>query len=129
MAVLGFSQPEDSGRRATRPLPGSTGRLLLHIPETCLNRSISVYICAYAGVCVHLQFISRISAYLARICLYMDWKAPPTFGVAGYWQILTDTYDIHRYEQICVGKNLLKSVKSVKVILTDMYVQNLVNIW
>ena len=41
--------------------------------------------------------------------------------VAGYWQILTDTYDIHRYEQICVGKNLLKSVKSVKVIFTDTY--------
>ena len=87
---------------------------------------MSVYICAYAGVCVHLQFISRISAYLASICLYMDWKAPPTFRVAGCCQILTDTYDIHRYEQICVGKNLLKSVKSVKVIFTDThrYVRN-----
>ena len=82
---------------------------------------ISVYICAFACVCVHLQFISQISAYLTRICLYMDFEAQPTFGVAGYQQILTDTYDIHRYEQICVGKNLLKSVKSVKVVFTDTY--------
>ena len=48
----------------------------------------------------------------------MDWEAPPTFGVAGYWQILTDTYDIHGYEQICVGEDVLKSME---VILTDTY--------
>ena len=48
----------------------------------------------------------------------MDWEAPPTVRVAGYRQILTDTYDIHGYEQICVGEDVLKSVE---VILTDTY--------
>ena len=43
----------------------------------------------------------------------MDWEAPPTVRVAGYRQILTDTYDIHGYEQICVGEDVLKSVEEI----------------
>ena len=65
-----------------------------------------------------LPFISQITAYLTGICLYIDWEAPLTVSVAGYWQILTDTYDIHGYEQICVGEDVLKSME---VILTDTY--------
>ena len=66
---------------------------------------------------MHLPFISQITAYLTGICLYIDWEAPLTVSVAGYWQILTDTYYIHRYE-LCVGEDVLKSME---VILTDTY--------
>ena len=54
---------------------------------------------AYARLCVHLPFISWFSAFLTSICPYMDGGTQQAVRVAGYWQFVTDTYDIHRYEQ------------------------------
>ena len=50
-------------------------------------------------MCVHLPFISWFSAFLTRICPYMDEGAPPAVRVAGYWQFVNDKYDSHGYEQ------------------------------
>ena len=48
---------------------------------------------------MHLPFISWFSAFLTSICPHMDGGTQPAVRVAGYWRFVTDTYDIHRYEQ------------------------------
>jgi len=73
--------------------------IFLKCVHICQYLFISVHICAYARLCVHLPFISWFSAFLTSICPYMDGGAQPAVRVAGYWQFVTDTYDIHRYEQ------------------------------
>jgi len=103
---------------------------LVHISETCSYLSISVHISAYARLCVHLPLISWFSAFLTSICPYMDEGAQSAVRVAGYWQFVTDTYDIHRYEQdmlmwvsyeeICTCEYLGEKYKQISTYLNDV---------
>ena len=72
------------------------------------NMFISVNICSYLCISVHMRVYAciyrsypdlvRSDQYLSQ-CPYMDGGGQPAVRVAGYWQFVTDTYDIHRYEQ------------------------------
>jgi len=72
---------------------------MVHIFETCSYLSVSVYKRAYACVCVHLHFICWIRACMTRINPCMDWGPTPAVSVAGYWQLVTDTCNMNRYQQ------------------------------
>ncbi len=75
---------------------------MVHISQTYSYRSISVYTRIYACVCVHLQFTSQIRAHMTSICPCVNrepTRATPADSVAGYWQLVTDTSNMIRYEQ------------------------------
>ena len=72
---------------------------MVHISQTCLYLSIYVYTRAYACVCVHLHLTSQSRARMTRICPCVDWGTTPADSVAGYWQLVTDTSNMNRYEQ------------------------------
>ena len=71
---------------------------LVHISETCSYLSISVKIRAYACMRAFTVHILIQCVSDPNLSLY-GWGGPPGVRVARYWQFITDTYDIHRYEQ------------------------------
>ena len=72
---------------------------MVHISQTCLYLFIYVYTRANACVCVHLHLTSQIRARMTRICPCVDWGTTPADSVAGYWQLVTDTSNMNRYER------------------------------
>ena len=72
---------------------------MVHISQTCSYLSIYVYTRAYACVCVHLHLTSQSRARMTRICPCVDWGTTPADSVAGYWQLVTDTSNMNRYER------------------------------
>ena len=55
--------------------------------------------CSYKSICVNMLTSDpksvAFSAYLTRICPYLDLEAPPAVSIARYWQFVTDTYYVH----------------------------------
>ena len=65
---------------------------------------ISVHICAYMCICVHIsafQIPSYNSVYPMGVWPCVHGEAQAMVREARFWAIITDTYDIHGYGQIC----------------------------